>query len=431
MAASNKQFGKTTLYQQDVSLGEGDDSQWDDAENQQSPALGEFELPDDSRLHQFGEFGELIDQSAGDGAAQTAAEPTIPSLDASNDNSFLDKEIDSQLLALLQGLADRRLLLAGLVCSLIFHLIVGGVLINLEPEEQVVSLPMQVVQVRLLPENPLLETLEEVEDTEEIIAEVEEVAEPLTEELIEEPESVVEAESPAELIAETVQETGASAENIDPAEPDQPLPMPSLDVIQSAIQQDFTEQQLEDRSWASTCTSLQRQSGVVGCVSQEEPNFAGIEQSPESRAIYEFHNPVVERSRTERSISTIATNSALLAANLATADIPEGLGDLMMTELESTITFYSNSGNRALNHMNEMVDQSDAALISRSLFDPWVRLQIQKQQQRRYYTRQDLQRMAECSSLKIFVLAATELEKFADCTTREGNLLFRLLPLLL
>ncbi|MCG8415222.1 MAG: hypothetical protein MI746_13465, partial [Pseudomonadales bacterium] len=330
----------------------------------------------------------------------------------------------------------------------VFHLIVGGVLINLEPQEQVTSLPTQVVQVRLLPENPLLETLEEVEEIEEAIeetiteveevpaetlaeAEVEEVAEPLIEELIEEFESVIEEEIPDELIAETVQETETSGENINPAEPDQPLPIPSLDLIQSAIQQDFTEQQLEDRSWASTCTNLQRQSGVVGCVYQEEPNFAGIEQSPESRAIYEFHSPVVERSRTERTISTVTANSAQLAANLANADIPEGLGDFMMTELESTITFYSNSGNRVLNHMNEMVDQSDAALISRSLFDPWARLQIQKQQQRRYYTRQDLQRIAECRSLKIFVLAATELEKFADCTTREGNLLFRLLPLLL
>ncbi|MCG8416297.1 MAG: hypothetical protein MI746_18930, partial [Pseudomonadales bacterium] len=249
MAASNKQFGKTTLDQQDVSLGENDDSQWNDAENQQSPALGEFELPDDLRLHQFGEFGELgesIDQSAAGGVAQTA-EPRIPSLDASNDNSFLDKEIDSQLLALLQRLADRRLLLAGLLCSVVFHLIVGGVLINLEPQEQVTSLPTQVVQVRLLPENPLLETLEEAEEIEEAIeetiteveevpaetlaeAEVEEVAEPLMEELIEEFESVIE-EIPDELIAETVQETETSGENINPAEPDQPLPIPSLDLI--------------------------------------------------------------------------------------------------------------------------------------------------------------------------------------------------------
>lgn len=445
MAASNKQSRKTDVDQQVVSLGEIDDSLWDDTENQPSPALGEFAPPEDFQLHQFGDF---TDQLAAERATHSAAEPTIPPLDASNDNGFLHKEVDSQFLVLLQRLADRRLLLAGLLCSVILHLLVGGVLINLEPEVRIVDLPVQVVQVRLLPEIPLLETQEESAEVEEVVeeiiqedeelasetlaeAELEESNEPVVEELTEQLDAVIEEAISEELIAESVPEPDNSETNDNLANTELPISIPSLDSIQTAIQQDFTEQQSQDRSWASSCTNLQRQSGVVGCVAEEEPSYAGIEQSPESRAIYNFHNPVVERSRTERTLSTIAANSGLLAANLANAEIPEGMADFMMSELERNITLYSSPENRVLNHMNELVDQSDAALITRSLFDPWVRLQIQRQQERRYLNRQDRQRIAECGSLKIFVLAATELEKFADCITTERNLLLRLGILLL
>ncbi len=439
MAASSKhkeQTAKPALDQQVIGLGEGEDSHWQDAEGQQSPALGEFELSEDLQLH---EFGELKDYSVDDGMGQPAQEPTIPAFDASNDASFLDKEVDSQLLALLQRLTDRRLLLAGLLCSLILHLIAGGVLINLEPEEHVISPPMQ-VQVRLLPENPLLEPLEEIEEIpeelsevemEETLAEVEveEVVEEPEEQPVAEPEPATENEIPAELVAETELEV-EFAEEADSQETIGPLPLPSLDIIRSAVEQDTSTRE-EDRGWASTCTNLQRQTGAMGCVTQEEPEYAYIEQSPEAKAIYDFHNPVVERSRTDRTISTLSANTGLLAANLANADIPEGLGEFLMSELETTITMYSDASNRVQDNMNRMVDKSDAALIARSLFDPSVRQMIQEREQRRIYSRQDLQRMSECGSPKIFVLAITEMKKFIDCTTRENNFLFRLAPLLL
>lgn len=431
MSVSNKQTGKTALDREVASLGVADDSQWGDPEKQQSPALGKFELLEDFRLHQFGEYAENLAEAKDsfddkDGSVQ---EPQLPALDASNDNSFLEKEVDPQLLAVSQRLADRRLLLGGLVCSLVLHILLGAVLITFKPQEHVTTLPVH-IEVRLLPENPLMRSVEElevapIEEVAEIeeIAELEQIEEAPIEEIVEQVEAVVEQALPTELIAETE----ATAEIVEMTEPGLPLPLSSFDVIQSAIQQDFTEQQIEDRSWASTCTTLQRQSGVIGCASQEEPNFEVIEQSPESLAIYEFHNPPVERSRTERSLNTIATNSAQLAANLASADIPQGLGEFMMTEMESTITLYSEQGNRVLDHMDRMVDQSDAALMIRALNDPWVRLQRQNQQQSRYYSRQDLQRIGECGSPKVFVVAVTELEKFADCLTREGNLPMRLL----
>lgn len=438
MSISNKQTGKTALDQQVVSLGVADDCQWNYPEKQQSPFLGEFEPPEDHCLHQFGECAEILAQAGDsfDGKDGSVQEPQLLALDASNDNSFLEKEVDSQLIAVSQHLADRRLLLGALACSLVLHILLGGVLINLKPQEHVTTLPAH-IEVRLLPENPLLEAapieevaeigeIEEIEQIEEAPIENlvdSEVEEPI-EGIVEQVEAVVEQVLPTELIAETE----ATEEMVETTEPR--LPLPSFDVIQSAIQKGFTEQQIEDRSWASTCTTLQRQSGAIGCVSQEEPDFEGIEQSPESLAIYEFHNPLVERSRTERSLSTIATNSAQLAANLASADIPQGLREFMMAEVESTITLYSEQGNRVLDHMDRMVDQSDAALMIRALNDPWVRLQKQKLQQNRYYSRQDLQRIGECGSPKVFVMAVTELEEFADCLTREGNLPMRLLFML-
>lgn len=440
MAARNKrknQLAKPALDQHVIGLGKGEDAHWQEAEDQQSPALGDFQLSEELRLHEFGEFK---DYSADDGLSQSAQEPTIPAFNASNDASFLDKEVDSQLLALLQRLTDRRLLLAGLLCSLILHLIAGGVLVNLEPEEHVINPPMQ-IQVRLLPENPLLESLEDGEETleelseeeiEETLAEVEveEVVESTEEESIEELEPVIEDEIPAEAIAETELESEV-AEEAELAETIQPPPLPSLDIIRSVIEQDTSSRDIEERSWASTCTNLQRQTGAMGCVTREEPEYAYIEQSPEAKAIYDFHNPVVERSRTDRTISTLSANTGLLASNLANVDIPEGLGEYLMSELETTITLYSDANNRVQDNMNRMVDKSDAALIARSLFDPSVRQMMQERQQRRIHSRQDLQRMSECGSPKIFVLAITEMKKFIDCTTRENNFLFRLAPLLL
>lgn len=439
MSVSNKQTGKTTLDQQVASFQVAADSQWDDPENQQPPALGKFDLPEDFRLHQFGEYAENLAEAKDslyekDGSV---LEPQLLDLEAPNDNSFLEKEADPQLLAVLQRRANRRLLLGGLACSLVLHILLGGALINFKPQEHVTILPA-LLEVRLLPKNPLLESVEvqkaelieevaKIEEAQELELIADVPAENLAEAEVEKVEAIVEQPLPTVLIAET--ET--TEEIAETTEPDLPLPLPSFNVIQSAIQQDFTEQQVEDRSWASVCTKLQKQSGVIGCTSPEELNFEGIQKSPESLAIYKFHNPPVESTRTERTLSTIATNSAQLAANLASADIPPGLGEFMMAEVESTITLYSEQGNRVLDHMDRMVDQSDAALMIRSLQDdPWFRLQRQKQKTR-YYSRQDLQRISECGSPKVFVLAITELEKFADCATTEGNLPMRLLFMLL
>lgn len=332
---------------------------------------------------------------------------------------------------------DRRLMVTAVILSLALHIALGSSLLNVSFSPPQLITP-ETVSVRLIPEllpappPPQVELVPEEPDP----IEVEEPEQLPVEALAEVEESETESaepleEIPAELLAETPLETETTDITPDPIDSNPPLPLPSIDVIQSAVQQDFIEQQLEDRSWASTCTNLQRRAGVIGCVSQDEPDIAGIEQSPESRAIYNFHNPVAVRSRTDRTIRTITGNSALVAANLANADIPEGLGEFMMAELESTITFYSEASNRVQQNMDMMTNTSDAALIARSLFDPWVRQQLRERQIRRVQNRQEMQLMAECGSPKLLVLAVTELEKFADCVTRENNFLFRLAPLLL
>jgi len=339
---------------------------------------------------------------------------------------------------------DRRLMVIAAILSLVLHFALGRTLMGISFSSPPVVIP-DTVSIQLIPEllsalpeeevdTPIIEEPEEIEVAEQLEElPVDTLVEAETEELVEAQEALIEEELPTELIAEVEPELETSEATEDQPAPDQqvPLPLPSIDVIQSVVREDFLEQQQSDRSWASTCTNLQRQSGVLGCVSQDEPDLSGIEQSPESRAIYQFHNPVVERSRTERTISTISANSALLAANLANADIPEGIGVLVMSELESTITFYSPASNGVENNMDQMINNNESAMFFRSLIDPGMRQQIEENQRRRYYSRQDRQRMAECAGLGIFVLAITELEKFADCTTREGNLLFRLAPLLL
>ena len=365
-----------------------------------------------------------------------------PQLEIPIESEDWDQDADPREQSNQNKAVDQRLMMIAVILSLVLHFALGRTLMGVSFSSPPLVIP-DTVSIQLIPEllpalpqeefdTPIIEESEAIEVAEQLEElPVDTLVEADTEDLAETQEALIEEELPIELIVEVEPEPETSEVTQDQPAPDQQVPLPSLDVIQTVVRQDFLEQQREDRNWASSCTNLQRQSGVLGCVSQDKPDLAGIEQSPESRAIYQFHNPVVERSRTERTISTLSANSALVAANLANAEIPEGLGEFILSELESTITFYSPASNGVKDNMDQMINNSEAALLYRSLFDPGIRHQIQENQRRRYYSRQDRQRMAECGGLGIFVLAITELEKFADCTTREGNLLFRLAPLLL
>ena len=321
--------------------------------------------------------------------------------------------------------------------SLCLHFVLGFAVIRyggipIEPE------PAPVLSIGLVPANPLTPVntgpVEEQETIDDIAIE-----EP-TPELVETTEPADRAELPADPeVVESFeivdQELAEEADEVELESPDflpEPeagpsLVAPSIVTIQNSINTDRQRQQLDSREWANTCSELQRVSGVMGCSQQEEVTYQGVERSPESRSVYEFHNPPrVAPSRSERALPTIASRTGELAASLAMTDIPTGLSEYLMAEVEAGISLYSNQGNLALKNMDLMVDRSEATQMLRMMNDPWVQLRTQQQAAPRYSTRQDVQQSEKCSSPVLLIFTPSEI---AECVITEGNFGFLLSPL--
>lgn len=321
-----------------------------------------------------------------------------------------------------------RLRVFAVTASLCLHFMLIFVAIRYG-EFEIVPPPAPTLTIGLIPNNPLMqeqssqlppqpqepqtaEGAEEVELTQEpepeMPAELPEAAAPLDQAgPTREPQSSADDEELAE-----------SAEPETAQDPSSVITIPSVVTIQNRVAEDRERQQAASRDWRITCTELQRVSGVLGCQTREEANYRAEELQPQRQSVYEFHNPPAERSRAERSLSTIASHTGELAASLAMADLPDGLSDYLMAEVEAGISLYSNQGDPVLDNMDRMVDRSAASQMARELFNPWVQLQMQQQQQRRYYSRRDRQVMATCGSPFLLILAPG---KFADCLVEEGQ----------
>jgi len=289
---------------------------------------------------------------------------------------------------------ERRLLLAGLVLSLALHVVLGGVLATFEPPVHEPPTP-EVVAIRLLPVNPLLEQTAEPEqvpvdesaiDEMEAIAVIEEpvpeVAELLAEESI--PEPVQEVESPVEQAtdAELAQAEEATAESDFPDSPPVAEPpivvIPSRDIVTRSIQS--VEAENTSRLWAYDCNAQQQESELIRCDDQATPNYDRVRENSTYRSL----NPVRVLSRSQRTLPTITENSSALAGRLQDINIPEGLSDYLMEEVEAGISHNTNAGNRALENIEMMTDKSDAAKIARDVLgNPWVETQSRSNAQRR------------------------------------------------
>lgn len=311
-----------------------------------------------------------------------------------------------------------RLRLFAVTASLCIHLaLVIAALRYGEIEYSAVSTPS--LTIGLVPDNPLLLETEPAALTPGDIPEAVPEAirtEDAAREGSPEPQLPAEAEPITEALA-TVEAAPTSA----PAGPESIEPLvqaPSISNILSTVSQSRAEQQAELREWANSCTELQRVAGVLGCQQQQESNYQAIEQAPEAQSVYQFHNPPAELTRAQRALPTIASNTGLLATNLAMADIPQGLAEQVMAETEAGISLYSNRGNPALAVMDRMVDQSAAAQIAREMNSPWVQFQRQQLSLRRYANRQDSQTAQSCGSVGLLILKPSEL---AGCVSR-GNI---------
>lgn len=308
----------------------------------------------------------------------------------------------------------RTNLVVGLVVSVLLHSTVATLLLRVNFESPDNPVP-PTVQIQLVSSNPLLaeneEELEEPVEQEQVATILEE--QPIESELA---ESAVE-----EILPEQSQQSVQVQEQAEPTDLSEIEQIPTVAPTTSptttpptvlAIQQslDALESDRASRFYSYSCNAIESKAGIRECEPTNNRDFSVLEQN----SVYDFHNPVVEFSRSVKTATTVARNTRALAGRLAAGNLPPGLGAYVLEEIEAGIQINSNNGNRVQQNMDVMVNQSAAAVMARRLFDPWVQQQTKVLGARKIYTKQEQDQLNSCASIVLALLTLPPGE-FARC----------------
>lgn len=276
---------------------------------------------------------------------------------------------------------DQRLLVPALVLSLFMHAVLATLVFNARLSLQQKSIP-DFVEIQLIPSNPLL-VEEEVEVSaiaEEIIAEsdlpeIEEVENDTTEEQVGELVEEFIEQVPTE-IAEVIEPSELTPEQSEPVLPGPEIFIPSLVNVQDSLRE--IEQENSSRLWAYDCDALEEESELRTCNPVDRRNYEVVERN----STYVALNPVREISRGAFSLPTVASGASDLAARLGASDLPNGLSNYVIEQLEAGITHNSNQGNRVIENMEIMTENEAAAQARAIMNNPWAKLKERERQQR-------------------------------------------------
>jgi hypothetical protein len=294
---------------------------------------------------------------------------------------FADDELGSQAAIddKKQGsfsLKEQRFLLLALVLSLCVHAGLAAWVLSARLTLQQDELP-DFVEIQLIPSNPLLaeEIPEEVaeeeqpESMEELVEILEsEVLPEIEEEILQE----IELEQPLEVAEVLEPDEYTQDEFVDEDQFDRPVIevpqvfVPSLVNVQESI--NVIEQQATSQLWAYDCDRIEEESELRRCKPTDRRNYASVERN----STYESLNPVQVLSQGIRTLGTVTSNAPALASRLRSSDLPEGLSDYVMEQVESGITHNTNPGNIAIENMDIMTENDAAAQARYIMNDPWV-----------------------------------------------------------
>ena len=285
---------------------------------------------------------------------------------------------------------ERSGLLIAVALSLLLHGILIAALWNNKMGSQEESLP-EFVQIRLFPTNPLTEVSPEpepepvreppAEDLAEITDAVLEdlaVEAPPTQILAPVPENELGLDSSIELPELLVgPEQEITEQQEDSAESINRL-LPSIVSVQNTL--NLLESRAPQRYWLDECNPVEELESSKDCMAEDEIDF----QSIQSNQTYRSLNPVRSLNRSQQTLGAIGRLSPSLSQSLSEASIADGLGTYLMEEVEAGITINSGVGNRQLQQINRMVDQSFAAKeAARTLGDAWVQQRSKELRQRK------------------------------------------------
>lgn len=283
-----------------------------------------------------------------------------------------------------------------------FYFIAG----DLQPEVDSSPSTFQVEFVALNPQLSLEEEVQVEDDREPEPSQNE--AEPL-ETIAQEAATPSEQSSPStevEAIALTETDIDSDSTRIEQAQPAETIVIPSIDAVQNAISR--IEQSDASRFYRYDCNRLDEENEFSNCAPQDNRDFS----LATSNKVYDFYNPPAEISRSRETVNTIAAQSGVVANALALNNLPPGLSAYVLEEIEQGIETYSNSSNRAVDHMDRMIDRSAAAVMAERLFTPWVQQQSAILRSRRVENRIDSRQAESCRSYEKFVMSPAE---FTQC----------------
>lgn len=188
--------------------------------------------------------------------------------------------------------------------------------------------------------------------------------------------TVADTESPDSDVSRLVERPGPQ-----PGAASQPL-IPTVAAVRNQLQQ--MQAAREARAWQQDCSERQERSELLDCGPDDGPTYS----LDRGETIYRALNPVREASRAQRSLSTVAANVDGLAERLTAAGIPQDLSDYLLEQTGVTISEGSDTGNRAVQHLDLMSERSAAAGWGRELLnDPWIMQRARELEQRKVVER--------------------------------------------
>jgi len=264
---------------------------------------------------------------------------------------------------------ESKIQLIAVTISIFAHVTLGSLVLNSRLSLESEPNP-DFLEIQLIPKNPLLEKVEEILEPkelveEELIEEVAEVEEIPESELIEQviknisPDLVEVAE---QEVTDISNEPQAAEEAIESPE----VFLPSIVNIRDAL--DAIEDDDAARLWTHDCDFIKENSELHICNPTDWRNYKFVELN----SFYANLNPIRELSRGVHTLRTVTSNTHVLTGRLQSANLPSGLSDYVLEQVEAGITFNTNSGNLAIENINIMTQSAVAATARAIMNDPWV-----------------------------------------------------------
>jgi hypothetical protein len=151
-------------------------------------------------------------------------------------------------------------------------------------------------------------------------------------------------------------------------------PMPTLDSISQSVRELVQSRVRQFYSYA--CNRLEAEEGLKACAPKSTISYAVLD----SNTMYQAFSPATAVSRSERASAVVSSRLGSLASRLR-EEAPDGLSGYLIEELQAGISHSVNEGNRAVRHMIDMTDKSDAAAQARAVLGNPLLLDLKRAQQ--------------------------------------------------